>query len=91
MAKIYIWIEETKESINEFSIGYMINPTFNINKAFKYQVSKCMKSTFGAITQPHISKILSKQNTIVLALIMFYETIKILRKFSKCWVVSFIQ
>ena len=35
MAKSYIWLEETKERINEFSIGYMINPNLNINKAFK--------------------------------------------------------
>ena len=33
--KSYIWIEETKERINEFSIGYMINPTLNINRYFK--------------------------------------------------------
>ena len=59
--KSYIWLEETKERINVFSIGYIINLTLNINKAFKEQVNKCMKSTFGAMTQPHISKILSKK------------------------------
>ena len=32
-----------------------------MNKAFKEQVTKCMKNTFGAIIQPHISKILSKK------------------------------
>ena len=31
------------------------------------------------------------KKTRVLALLMFYEIRKILRKFSKCWVVSFIQ
>ena len=50
MAKHYIWLEETKERINEFSIGYMINPKLNINKAFKDQVTKCMKTTFVTIT-----------------------------------------
>ena len=35
MAKIFIWIEETKERINDLFIGNMINPTLNINKAFK--------------------------------------------------------
>ena len=35
MAKSFIWVEETKEHIKEFMIGYMINPTLNINKAFK--------------------------------------------------------
>ena len=34
------------------------------------------ENTFGTITQPHISKILAKQNTRVLALLMFYETRK---------------
>ena len=62
----------------------MINPTLNINKLFKEQVTRCKKTTFGAITQPHISKILAKQNTRVLALLMFYETRKILRNVSKC-------
>ena len=41
-----------------------------------------MKNKFGAITQPHISKILAKMNTRVLALLMYYETRKILRKFQ---------
>ena len=54
MAKSYIWLKETKERINEFSIGYTINPTLNIKKAFKEQVTKCMKNTFGEMTQPHI-------------------------------------
>ena len=35
MAKIYIWLEEIKESINEISIGYMINTKLSINKNFK--------------------------------------------------------
>ena len=58
LAKIYIWLEEKKERINDFSIGYIIKPTLNINKAFKDQVNKFMKTTFGAMNQPHISKIL---------------------------------
>ena len=82
MAKSYIWLKETKERINEFSIGYTINPTLSIDKAFKEQLTKCTKNTFGAMTQPRISKILPKK-TRVLALLMFYETRKTLRKFSK--------
>ena len=35
-----------------------------------------MKTKFGAITQPHISKILLKINTWMLVLIMSYETRK---------------
>ena len=46
-------------------------------------MTKCTKTTFGAITQPHISKILAKNNTRVLALLMFYETRKNPKKFLK--------
>ena len=66
MTKRFIWIEEKKERIHKFLIGYMINPTFNINKAFREQVNKCMKNTFSAITQPHIKTTLAKKKTMVL-------------------------
>ena len=61
----------------------MIHPNLNINTSFKEQVTKCTKTKFGATTQPHISKILTKK-TKVLALLMFYETRKNPRHFSKC-------
>ena len=32
MAKRFIWINETKKLINEFTIGYMINTGLNVNK-----------------------------------------------------------
>ena len=35
MGKSFIWIEETKERINEFEIGYTINPNLHVNKAFR--------------------------------------------------------
>ena len=38
--KSFIWIEETKEHINEFEIGYMINPNLNVNKSFKEKNGK---------------------------------------------------
>ena len=57
MAKSYIWIEETNQRINEFSIGYMMNPNLSINKYFKEQVKICMKYIFGTMTQQHISNI----------------------------------
>ena len=83
MAMSYIWLEETKERINDFSIGYIINPNLNMKKSLKEQVTNYTKTTFGAITQPHISKILAKENTRVLALLMFYETRKNPRKVFK--------
>ena len=76
MDNIYILIEETNQRINEFYIGYMMNPNLSINKACKEQVKIFMKNIFGTTTQQHISKILLKPNTIVLALVMFYDTRK---------------
>ena len=38
MAETFIWIDETKIHINEFSIIYIINPGLNFNKAFRCQV-----------------------------------------------------
>ena len=61
-----------KKMIDEFSIGYMINPGLNIKKSFRDQVEKCMYATFGEITQPIIKATLLKKNTSVLALIIFY-------------------
>ena len=59
--KSYIWLEERNERINEFSIGYMNNPNLSIKKYFKEKVTKCMKTTFGGMTQQYISKILFKK------------------------------
>ena len=33
-AKRFIWINEAKKHINKFTIGYMIIPGLNANKAF---------------------------------------------------------
>ena len=52
----------------------MINLNLNINKVFKGQVEKCMKTTFGAIPKPFIIATLLKNKTRVLALLRFYET-----------------
>ena len=85
MSKICIWLEETNQRINEFSIGYMMNPNFHKKKAFKDQVKGCLKNTFVPSTNIHIGKILLKPNTRVLALVMFYENReKIQGKCSEC-------
>ena len=74
MAKLFIWRNETKKRNNEFLIGYIMNPGLNVKKDFRYQVEKCMCTTFGEITQHFIKATLSKKNTSVLSLIMFYDT-----------------
>ena len=38
MAKCFIWINETKQRINEFNIEYMINPGLNFNNNFREKV-----------------------------------------------------
>ena len=60
-AKYFIWIEETGKRINEIDIGYMINPSFHVNKAFRDQVEKSMNTTFGELTQPFTKATLSKK------------------------------
>ena len=54
----------------------MMNPNLNKNKAFIEQVKACLKNIFGTSTNAHIGKILLKENTIVLALVMFYDNRK---------------
>ena len=76
MSKSYIWIEETNQRINDLSIGYLMNPHLNTNKASREQVMGCLKNTFGPSTNINIGKILLKKNTRVLALVMFYENRK---------------
>ena len=71
MDKSFIWLEETKERINDFSIGYMINPKFNFTKAFREKVFKCMNNTVGPINQTYIRATLAKKTTRVLELLMF--------------------
>ena len=56
MAKSYIWLEETNQRLNEFSIGYMMNPNLSMNKVFREQVKVCIKTTFSTSTMTHISK-----------------------------------
>ena len=49
MSKRYIWLEETNQRINEFSIGYMMNPNLNRNRYFKDQVKVCLKNNLVQI------------------------------------------
>ena len=38
MYKIFVYIYTTDKQINQFEIGYMINPTLQVNKVFREQV-----------------------------------------------------
>ena len=35
------------ESMNQFAICYMINPSLNFNKVFREQVEICLSATFN--------------------------------------------
>ena len=61
------------DSINQFAIGYMINPSLNINKVLREQTEKCLSATFHEKTMEYIRGCLEKNNTCVIALIIFYE------------------
>ena len=61
MSKSYIWLEETNQRINDFSIGYMMNQTLYKDRAFKVQVKVCFKHIFVPDTTSHINKILQKK------------------------------
>ena len=61
ISKSYIWPEETDQRINEFSIGYTMNPNLYRNRSFKDQVEVCFKHTFGTDTISHINKKLQKK------------------------------
>ena len=74
MAKSFIWLHE-KKRINEFTIGYIINPGLNVNKTFREQVRKRMFTISGEIIQSFIKFTLLKNNTSVLSLIELYETV----------------
>ena len=76
MARIFPWLHETSECINEFAIVYMVNPILYVHKSSKEIVEKCMNNMFGSLTQPFIKKNLTINNTSGLALIMFHETRK---------------
>ena len=70
MAKSYIWLEETNQRLNEFSIGYMMNPNLSINKAFKEQVKICKKTRFSTMNQQHISKTSFKKNSVIISYVL---------------------
>ena len=71
IADFFIWINETKQLINEFTIGYIINPGLNVNKSLRDQVENFNYTTFCEIKQPFIKATIANKNTGVLAFISF--------------------
>ena len=74
MSKILVYLYTTDKRINQFAIGYMINPTLHVNKVFIEQVEKCLRATFHPNTTEIIRHVMRKKDKCVIALIMFYES-----------------
>ena len=69
MPKIMVHCYSTDNNINEFAIGYMINPSRNCNKVLRIQVEKCFKISFADKTMRTIKYCLRS----VMELIMIYD------------------
>ena len=63
----------TDETINQFAICYMINPSLNCYKVFRVQVEKCLIVSFNSRKMEPLRIFLSKKNTSSMALIIIYE------------------
>ena len=63
----------TVKNINQFAIGYVINPSLNFNNEFITQVEKCLGVSFSIRTMKTINNCLMKNNTCVMAPMMIYE------------------
>ena len=61
-----------------FQVGYTSNPVLNVNKAFKEQVEINLELIIEYITIFPIRKVMRKENTRVLSLLMLYEKKKIM-------------
>ena len=73
MSKIMVHIYSTENTIHQFAIGYMINPSLHINRVFIEQVQKCLGCTFSIETKKTIRDCLLKKNTSIMTIIMIYE------------------
>ena len=73
MSKRMVHCYATDENINQFAIGYMINPLLKFKNVFKIQVEKSLSVSSYFRTMKTIKDFMMNNNTCVMALIMFYE------------------
>ena len=71
MSKILVYMYTSYKRINQFSNGYMINPTISVNKVFREQVENFLRATFHQNTTEIIRNMIRKKDTCVIALIIF--------------------
>ena len=72
-SKIMVHCYTIDENINQFAIGYMINPSLKFNNVFRIKFEKCLSLSFYARTMKTIKYCLTNKNTCVMELIMIYE------------------
>ena len=63
----------TDETINQFSISYMINPSLKFNNLFRIQVEKLLSLSFSDRTMKNIKYFLMKKDKCFMTLIIIYE------------------
>ena len=73
MLKIMVHIYYIDDSINQFAIGYMINPSLHVDKVFREKVEKFLNYTYHEKKMETIRDFMKNNNTCIIALIMFYE------------------
>ena len=57
MSKICVYINSIEKHINEFEIGYMVNPILNVKKESREQVDKFSKDEFCPSTMSGIRNV----------------------------------
>ena len=76
MSKRLFYIYTTDKQINQFAIGYMINPTLQVNTVFREQVKKCLRATFHPSIMEDMRNFMIKKDTCVIALTIFNDSKK---------------
>ena len=95
LPKRMVHIYTTGNTIHQFTIGYMINPSLHFNKIFKAQVEKCLGCYFYIRKMKTIKMFLMQKNKSIKALIIIYENngenSKIVYIVLSCVVYTFID
>ena len=77
LSKIMIHVYSIENTIHQFAISNMINPSLLINNVFRTQVPKFLGCSFSIKTKKTIRYCMLKNNISVMELIMIYETVGI--------------
>ena len=70
----------TYETINQFEIGCIINPSLKCNKVFRVQFEKCLSVSFDSLAMETIKNCLKKNNTCVMPLMMIMRITEEIQK-----------